>query len=333
MGHSVTLSAVPHIRHALRVSLALLALSVAALSAQPGAAVEPQTRVVDAYIGVRYLEHRETVPRPLRLHVAEIDLRAPGIRLKVSPSAGRRETVRETTLDFVRREGAQLGVNAHFFLPFPSDDAEAWVIGLAASEGTVYSAFETPEQSFALVPDAPAIDIDRRSRARIVHRAAGDGTGRRVREGGGVFNVVSGSAQIVTDGAVTIPTYRNAARPRGELVAGPDGRFDEGHSWYAAANARTAVGLSRDRRRLILVVVERSPISEGLPLDDVGRRLIRDYGVWNALNLDGGGSSTMAWRDPASGEYGLLNTSSDNPGGRRVATSLAVFARPRPARP
>ena len=327
---SATLSAVSTIRRALCVSVAVLALSMA-LAAQPGVVVEPPTRVVDAYLGVRYREHRETVPRPLRLHVIEIDLRAPGIRLKVSPPAGGRETVRETTLEFVRREGAQFGVNAHFFLPFPSDDAEAWVIGLAASDGTVYSAFETPEQSFALVPDAPALGIDRRNRAHIVHRAPGDAGGRRVRERGALWNVVAGSAQIVTDGAVSIPAYRSATRPDGVLLPGLAGRFDEGRSWYDVANARTAIGLSRDRRRLILAVVERSPASEGLPVGEVGRRLIRDYGVWNALNLDGGGSSSMAWRDPATGEYGLLNTSSDTPAGRRVATSLAVFARPRPA--
>jgi hypothetical protein len=241
--------------------------------------------------------------------------------------------VRETTLDFVRREGAQFGINAHFFLPFPSDDAEAWVIGLAASEGTVYSAFETPEQSFALVADAPALRIDGRNRASIVHRAPGDATGRRVRERGELWNAVAGSAQIVSEGVVTIPAYRSASRPDGQLRLGLGGRYDEGRSWYDVANARTAIGLSRDRRRLILVVVERSPASEGLPVGDIARRMVRDYGVWNALNLDGGGSSTMAWRDPATGEYGLLNTSSDNPVGRRVASSLAVFARPRPARP
>ena len=48
--------------------MAVLALSIA-LAAQPGAAVAPPTRVIDAYLGVRYLDHRETVPRPLRLHV------------------------------------------------------------------------------------------------------------------------------------------------------------------------------------------------------------------------------------------------------------------------
>ena len=125
---------------------------------------------------------------------------------------------------------------------------------------------------------------------------------------------MAGSAQIVTEGVVTIPAYRSASRPDGQLLPGLGGRYDEGRSWYDVANARTAIGLSRDCRRLILVVVERSPASEGLPVGDIARRMVRDYGVWNALNLDGGGSSTMAWRDPATGEYGLLEHLVGQPG-------------------
>ncbi|MGD9905169.1 MAG: phosphodiester glycosidase family protein [Vicinamibacterales bacterium] len=301
---------------------------VLALQPAPPAAPSAARRVVDAYDGIRYLELVETAPRPLRLHVARIDLTAPGLRVTVSPPAGAREAVRETTLDFVRRSGAQWGVNAHFFLPFPSDDTDAWVIGLAASEGRVYSAFETPEQSFALVPDAPALRFDRRQRARIVHRARGDADGRRVRERGAIWNAVAGSAQILTDGAVTIPTYRSAANPGGVLLPGLGGRYDAGRSWYDVYTARTAAGLSKDRRVLTLVVVERSPASDGLPVGDLAHRMRRDFGVWNALNLDGGGSSTMVWQDPATGVHALLNTSADTPAGRRVATSLAIFARP-----
>jgi exopolysaccharide biosynthesis protein len=71
-----------------------------------------------------------------------------------------------------------------------------------------------------------------------------------------------------------------------------------------------------------------------MTVPEVAAMLMRDYGVWNALNLDGGGSTTMAWEDPATGVAGILNTSSDNPDGRAVASSLAVFARRPPrARP
>ncbi len=66
--------------------------------------------------------------------------------------------------------------------------------------------------------------------------------------------------------------------------------------------------------------------SEGLTLGEVAALLIADYGVWDALNLDGGGSTSFAMRDPVTGATALMNTSSDNPHGRAVASSLAVFA-------
>lgn len=91
--------------------------------------------------------------------------------------------------------------------------------------------------------------------------------------------------------------------------------------------ARTVIGLSRNRRVVTLFTVDARGGSEGMRLDEVAVMLRRDYGVWNALNLDGGGSTTMAWQNPDTGQAELLNVSSDNPAGRSVATSLAVFAR------
>ena len=101
----------------------------------------------------------------MRMHIAQIDTNAPGIRFMVSAPAGFREVVRRPTLELLREVGAQLAINAHFFLPFPSADREVWIIGLGASEGRVFSAFETPEQSYALVADAPALNFDRRQRS------------------------------------------------------------------------------------------------------------------------------------------------------------------------
>ena len=45
------------------------------------------------------------------------------MQFKVSPPGGTREAVRQRTVDYLRQERAQLAINAHFFLPFPSTDA------------------------------------------------------------------------------------------------------------------------------------------------------------------------------------------------------------------
>ena len=64
--------------------------------------------------------------------------------------------------------------------------------------------------------------------------------------------------------------------------------------WYRAVQARTAIGLSQDGRTRTLLTVDKSGGSEGMQVGEVADVLRRDYGVWDALNLDGGGSTT--WR-------------------------------------
>src|SRR5262245_15989979 len=90
------------------------------------------------FVGVTYIDSTTTSPRPIHMRVAQIDLRAPGIRFKLSPPSGGREVRRQTTRDFLAAEGAQVAVNAHFFFPFPSADEDVDVIGIAASDGHVF---------------------------------------------------------------------------------------------------------------------------------------------------------------------------------------------------
>jgi len=292
------------------------------LWAQPAA----QVRVSQPYAGVTYIDRWLDAPRRLHLHIAQIDLATPGLRFKVSPPAGDREAMRQSTLAFATLERAQVAINGHFFLPFPSTERTAWVIGLAASEGRVYSAFESPAQRYALVANAPALNIDRENRASLVHWDPAQPDGRRVLEPVTLWNVVAGSAQIVTDGVVTVPQYRDAAHPVALLEPGGPNDYSNAVAWSEVATARTAIGLSRDRRTLTLFTADVRGGSEGMRLDEVSRVLSDQYGVWDALNLDGGGSTSMVLADPMTGEAALVNTSSDNPAGREVATSLAVFA-------
>src|SRR3954470_3811861 len=171
------------------------------------------------FAGVTTITRTETSPRNLRMHIVQIDLTAPGIRFKLTAPGGTLETVRETTVDFLRQEHAQIAVNAHFFLPFPSTDSDAMLIGLAASNGNVYSGFESPVQSYAIVPDAPALNIDQTNRVSVVHRDPDSSDGKHVLERVALWNVVSGSAQIVTDGVKTIPSYRDEGHPDGVLTS------------------------------------------------------------------------------------------------------------------
>jgi len=303
--------------------LAVLALALSSLVPQPHA----QPRVAHPYSGITYIDRTESSPRPLHMHVAQIDLGTPGLRFRLSPHEGPREVVRQTTLTFLRGEHAQLAINAHYFLPWPSDELPASLVGIAASDGDVYSNFEHPVQRYAIVDDAPGLNIDRENRASIVHRDASYADGGHVREAVTLWTTVSGSAQIVTGGRPTVPVYRDAQHPDGLLEPGGPNAYSNAHSWCDALVARTAIGLSRDARTLTLLTVDGRGGSGGMRLDEVARLLIADYGVWDALNLDGGGSTSMAMADPSTGTAAIVNTSSDNPAGRSVGSSLAVFAR------
>jgi exopolysaccharide biosynthesis protein len=267
--------------------------------------------------GVTYIERVETAPRALRMHVVKIDLAAPGIAFRLSPPGGNLETVRQTTLEFLLQEHAQIAINAHYFLPWPSSSPEASLVGFAASNGTVYSAFEIPEQIYALVPYAPALNIDAENHASIVNRDPADASGTQVLERVKVWNAVSGSAQIVTDGVKTIPAYA----PEGVLQPGGPNAYSNAKSWYAQTNARSAIGISKDGTTLVLFTVDARGGSAGMAVGEVAAVLIQDYGVYQALNLDGGGSTTLAI------DGAIVNVSSDNPKGRSVGSSLAVFAR------
>ena len=266
--------------------------------------------------GVTYIERAETTPRAVRMHVVEIELSAPGIAFKVSPPGGRLETVRQTTLEYMLQEGAQIAINAHYFLPWPSQQPEALLVGFAASNGTVYSGFEIPEQSYALTPYAPALNIDAANHASIVHRDPAFADGRHVIEKVAVWNAVAGSAQIVTDGVKTIPTYA----PEGVLRAGGPNGYSSAKSWYAQVNARTAIGISKDGGRLVLFTVDARGGSAGMTVGEVADVLISDFDVYQALNLDGGGSTTLAL------DGKIVNVPSDSPKGRSLGSSLAVFA-------
>jgi Phosphodiester glycosidase len=304
-----------------RLLRALLMFSCQMASASYGAEV-----VDHPFLGVTHITRTETSPRAVTMHIVRIDLTIPGLQFRLTAPGGTRETVRQTTLAFLNAQQAQVALNGHFFLPFPSADLNAMVIGLAASDGSVYSAFEVPVQSYALVTDAPAINIDPHNQARLVHKDAAVADGKHVVESIVLWNAVAGSAQIITNGVKTIPSYRDATHPDGELTPPGPANYSNTNSWYGLLNARTAIGLSQDNQTLTLFTVDRAGGSLGLSVGEVADLLISDYGVYNALNLDGGGSTTLAMEHPRTHARAIVNVSSDNPAGRAVASNLAVFA-------
>lgn len=74
---------------------------------------------------------------------------------------------------------------------------------------------------------------------------------------------------------------------------------------------RTFIGLSEDNKRCFLFVIDgrQEGYSSGMRLEDVAT-LCKGAGCYNAINLDGGGSSTFVIKDKT-GSFNVLNKPSD----------------------
>jgi hypothetical protein len=105
----------------------------------------------------------------------------------------------------------------------------------------------------------------------------------------------------------------------GENVAGDAATIEGTLSRNAEmAHPRTAVGFSRDSGTVILLTVDgRSENSGGVTLVDLAR-LMRRLGAWQAMNFDGGGSTTMVI------DGAVVNAPSDKTGEREVGNALLV---------
>ena len=115
---------------------------------------------------------------------------------------------------------------------------------------------------------------------------------------------ISGQLRPDTEGVISAFSGKPVLLRDG--VAAPDLWKHIGiQSLFAAP--RSAAGLTQDGRTLLLVVADgRQSTARGLTLSELAE-LMRSLGAWNALNLDGGGSSSAVVRDPFTGEVILAN--------------------------
>ncbi|MGQ4513311.1 phosphodiester glycosidase family protein [Streptomyces sp. DW26H14] len=120
------------------------------------------------------------------------------------------------------------------------------------------------------------------------------------------------------------PVPRTAVGGRELLVADGVAQNHDGEGNNTAA-PRTAVGFSRDGSRMQVVTVDgRQADSAGVTLTELGT-MMKKAGSYSALNLDGGGSTTLVTREPGSDALHVDNNPSDG-SERAVANGLALTA-------
>ncbi|MCK9525561.1 MAG: phosphodiester glycosidase family protein [Limnochordia bacterium] len=123
----------------------------------------------------------------------------------------------------------------------------------------------------------------------------------------GVTQIIGGGPRLVRDGRLQ--------------VTGEEERFRD--DILVGRAPRTAIGITADHKLLLVTVNGRQPhISVGMTLNELGNLLI-ELGALQAMNLDGGGSTTMVIRNM------VLNLPSDGKE-RPVGNAIVVVAGARP---
>lgn len=139
---------------------------------------------------------------------------------------------------------------------------------------------------------------------------AGAGISRRVWDWTEARAAVGGGPRLLAAGQVVLDS----------AAEGFDAGFVDG------LHPRTAVGVTHDGRHLLLVTVDgRQAISKGISLPDLAL-ILKRYGAWDAINLDGGGSTAMA-------VSGLTVSSPQSGGGERPVADMLLVYSEQPAQP
>jgi hypothetical protein len=276
-------------------SRALACDGVGCLPAAPAQVDAPQT----LFQGITYQREVRQEPRPLVIHHVTIDLAAPGISFFVRPGTpGEPQPLRLTT-DFLTDYDLQLAINANYFSRVEEPEGLLrWMYvpgDLADVIGLAMSDGLTYQSGVSYSP-VMYITADN----EISFQTPPDAP----------WNAIAGNRMLLRYG-------ERAVRPEINERTG--------------INPRTAIGIDREGTTLTIVVVDgRQPgYSEGVSLWEIAD-LMQAYGVEFALNLDGGGSSTLAMLNP-DGTPEVLNSPVGNrlPGTERpVAVQLGIHALP-----
>ncbi|GGA45341.1 phosphodiester glycosidase family protein [Dyella nitratireducens] len=235
--------------------------------------------------GLRYWHQQATQPRPMMIHILEISLDTRGLAFVVTPGTPKdgNEFVVEKTTHFAAREQLDAAINATYFRPFdgghlldkpyvPALGQGVVVDGISMAHGHVDSDYTSP---------------DTRSNGSLCMHGH--------------------DAYITTARCSTQTTEAVGAGPVLMLHGKPLPLENKRHDYYATPEPRTAIALDKARKKMWWVVVDgrQSNYSEGMTLSEL-TSLLQQLGADSAINMDGGGSSTMVLRQD--GKFAIANS-------------------------
>jgi hypothetical protein len=308
-----------HVKLARIVLLLMLLLGgwpAAAQTTDPGC-TSKSSGLAELFVGIATQTVEITCPMSsgpvaTTAHVVRVDLSAPGLSFETSSKNGGTSFNTELTTAFLQRTNSQVAVNANLFTNCCSDtkSVSASLCGLEISGGQVLSPLSNrPPECDSHFPFDTSLIV----------------TGNAIRIA--TLDRVPQADAAITGSHLLVLSGNNVAPP------------DTSPAEFFGPNARTLVGLSAGNEVLWIVAVERGPLTSGITLPQAAQ-LMMQLGAATALNLDGGGSTSLAV-DAGDGKVRLLNTPNDQTAGctfrkddrceRYVSASFAIHAQPLPS--
>ncbi|MEY3234267.1 phosphodiester glycosidase family protein [Aquidulcibacter sp.] len=265
-------------------------------SGKPFDLTPPKTMMAD---GIFYSQRAWPGTVPMQVAIVEIDLQTRGLSFAVS--SGRASDASEyrsqTTSTFLRESGAIVAINGGYFSPVVSAEGLGQdAVGFAKSNGRVVSPASTPQTAGAA---KAVVCFDRRQVQILAALACPDR----------FANGLAAGPLLVQDGAIKVDP-KNATR-----------------------HPRSILGINASGNRLWLVTIDgrQKGYSEGASFAE-SALILQALGAAHAINLDGGGSTALVYRDPVQGPR-VLNRPIQGgvPGTERpVATHIGVFTKAKP---
>jgi len=231
--------------------------------------------------GVRYTRETRNDPRQMVVNCLQVDVKTPGLRFRTTARRdewveGKSETNRQTVRNFIRRSQTTdrklvVAVNGDGFSPWPAP--------VDREDPTDLSGLAISDGVLVSRPTgSPSVVVRKSGKVTLDTLKADDDFSE-------VETAVSGFAFCLLKGE--------------PIKSGDD------------LHPRTGIGLSQDEHVLYLLTIDgRQPESGGATTEEVGR-LLKHFGAHSGINMDGGGSTTMAWwdsSDPSDDKCKLLNS-------------------------
>ncbi|MFH2037967.1 MAG: phosphodiester glycosidase family protein [Chloroflexota bacterium] len=212
------------------------------------------------YDGVIYYRRFHLKPRLLIAHIITVDLNTPGLEFLVTPGDPNSEfpLTARTTSEFAKQFDLQVAINGDGFTPWYSNSILSYY----------------PHPGDGVVPNGNAISqgvmYHGGSNQPTFYITASNQVSFTLPGDERTYNAISGDSMIVIN--------KEAVPGLDDVVAAP----------------RTAIGIDGAGSKLVIVVVDGRQFlySQGATMSELAEILIL-YGADTAMNLDGGGSSTL----------------------------------------